>query len=193
MTLVTLTRKYFLFLSTTYPTPVMLNLTALRKVLFSVISPPRLHTAILFTPSGDLVAHSSSNNTRSKDQLRVLVGVATEIWLETSDEGIGMVESELGKIIVIPLHREPNAPRGRVGRSTSRSPSSASSAPAANYSEPPFLVALNAQDDVEWAEMQIKARGVVNHLAAPLLEFGDRLSPPQPQPRTIPRVLDRFY
>jgi len=84
-------------------------------------------------------------------------------------------------------------PRGRFGRSILRSPSSANMTPAANNSDPPFLVALNAQNDVEWAEMRIKARGIVNYLAAPLIEFGDRLSPPQPQPRTIPRVLDRFY
>lgn len=62
---------------------------------YPVLSPPRLHTAILFTPSGNLVAHASDTGVRSKDQLRVLVGLASEVWLEVGDEGMGMVESEV--------------------------------------------------------------------------------------------------
>ncbi|KAF8578943.1 hypothetical protein K439DRAFT_1638433 [Ramaria rubella] len=169
----------------------MLNLTALRKVLTAVLSPPRVHTAILFTPSGDLVAHATNPSARSKDQLRVLVGLASEVWLEVGDEGIGMAESELGKVLVLPLHPKQQSRPLRIGRTSSRSPSNdslpANGSPADG--DPPLLIAVNALDDVEWAEMQIKAQGIANHLAGPLVEFEDRLLAP-PLRNRIP---DRFY
>ena len=70
------------------------TVTSLNQSL-PVLSPPHLHTAILFTPSGNLVAHATNTSARSKDQLRVLVGLASEVWLEVGDEGMGMVESEV--------------------------------------------------------------------------------------------------
>ena len=121
------------------------------------------------------MAHASSSNSPSKDQLRVLVGLASEIWYETSDDGIGMAESEvsciaqpvnmkltrfrneqLGKIIVLPVHRKDVNPPSRIGRSLSRSPSTIESLANLEQTEPPFLVALNGADVVEWAEMQMK-------------------------------------
>lgn len=42
------------------------------------------------------MAHASNSNNNLKDKLRVLVGLASEIWYEISDEGIGMAESEVG-------------------------------------------------------------------------------------------------
>ncbi|KAF8508028.1 hypothetical protein BU17DRAFT_100057 [Hysterangium stoloniferum] len=141
----------------------MLNLKELSKVLSSVIAPPRLHTAVLCTPSGDLISHAGVKDATYRDRLRVLVAVATELWREINDEDIGMAEGELGKIIILPIHNQHS--RSRHSRP-----------------DPPFLLALNAKDDVEWYEMQIKARGVVNHLAVPLIEAGDhlRLLPPAP-------------
>ncbi|GJJ15061.1 hypothetical protein Clacol_009336 [Clathrus columnatus] len=185
----------------------MLNLISLRKGLSSILSPSRMHTAILFTPSGDLIAHATNNTSITKEQLRVLVGLATEIWCETSEDGISMAESELGKILIVPMQSQSSKRESRIGRHTSRSPSSSNTSPppqpypmfrmnnvdSDSSSSSPFLIALNATDDVEWAEMQMKARGVVNHFAEPLLEFGTRLVPPPPSPRTIPRMTDRFY
>ncbi|KAF8510424.1 hypothetical protein BU17DRAFT_98142 [Hysterangium stoloniferum] len=156
----------------------MLSLPTLRNVLASVTSPPRLHTAILFTPSGNIIAQATNN---SKDNIRILVGVASEIWLEVGSQGIGMVEGELGKIIVLPLYRNSRTSGpARTGRSHFRSTST--SMPANGPNEPPLLVALNATDEVDWAELQIKARGIVSHLAEPLAAFGDRLLPPPPPP-----------
>lgn len=108
---------------------------------------------------------------------------------------------------------QPASSESRTGRHVSRSPPSTSTSPnTTRNSKSPFLIALNATDDVDWAEMQIKvrvptfilkhlepnrsffkARGIVNHFAEPLLEFGTRLVPPPPSPRTIPRTADRFY
>ncbi|KAF8522824.1 hypothetical protein JB92DRAFT_2886167 [Gautieria morchelliformis] len=167
----------------------MLNLTSLRKVLSAVLSPPRLHTAILFTPSGNLIAHATNFSVaRSRDQLRVLVGLASEVWLEVGDEGMGMVESELGRILVLPLHQNPQSGPSRPGRSTSRSPSVYSTS-APSHNDRTMLIALIAQDDVEWAELQIKAQGVVNHLSGPLIELGDRLLPSPARNRNS----ERFY
>lgn len=201
----------------------MLNLISLRKGLSSVLSPSRMHTAILFTTSGDLIAHATNNTSMSKEQLRVLVGLATEIWFETSEDDMSMAESEIGKILIVPMQSSSPKFESRTGRrhtttttTTSRSPSSSTSPitpthePAQNIhqmhrnnshqqqssastSTSPFLIALNAADDVDWAEMQIKARGIVNHFAEPLLEFGTRLVPPPPSPRPMTRTADRFY
>jgi len=54
-----------------------------------------LHTALLFTPSGTIVAHATDTATRSKDQLRILIGLASEVWLEVSNDDMVMVESEV--------------------------------------------------------------------------------------------------
>lgn len=72
----------------------MLNLSNLRKLLLQVLSLPLLHTAVLFTPEGQLVSYAS-DETRSKDEVRVVVGISTEIWKETKDQGIAMVDSEV--------------------------------------------------------------------------------------------------
>ncbi|KAF8508023.1 hypothetical protein BU17DRAFT_70937 [Hysterangium stoloniferum] len=135
------------------PQQTMLNLKELSKVLSSLLHLPRLHTAVLCTPSGDLISHAGVKDATYRDRLRVLVAVATELWREINDEDIGMAEGE-----------------------------SFSTLQTSRNLDPPFLLALNAKDDVEWYEMQIKARGVVNHLAVPLIEAGDhlRLLPPAP-------------
>ncbi len=72
----------------------MLNLTNLRTLLLQVLSLPALHTAILFTPEGQLVSFASDSS-RSKDEIRVVVGLSGEIWQETKEQGIGMVDSEV--------------------------------------------------------------------------------------------------
>ena len=90
----------------------MLNLSSLNKLLSHVLVPPTLHTAILFTASGDLVSYASvtspagrgageggkgldSIRPRPKDDIRVLVGLASEVWAETREYGEGMVDSEV--------------------------------------------------------------------------------------------------
>lgn len=56
---------------------------------------PRLHTAVLFTATGDLLAHATSHHSASKDNIRILVAVAAEVWAAVQEEGVGMVESEV--------------------------------------------------------------------------------------------------
>ena len=73
---------------------VMLMLTRLQALLTQVLAPPHLHTAVLFTPAGELVSFAVEPS-RSKDEIRVLVGITGEVWQETWEQGYGMVESDV--------------------------------------------------------------------------------------------------
>ena len=56
----------------------MLVLSSLNKLLSHVLTPPALHTAVLFTASGALVSFAVAGpNARPKDEIRVLVGLAS--------------------------------------------------------------------------------------------------------------------
>ena len=72
----------------------MLLLSSLHNLLQQVLSLPELHTAVLFTPEGQLVSYASDSS-KPKDEIRVLVGVGGEVWQETKQHGIGMVDSEV--------------------------------------------------------------------------------------------------
>jgi hypothetical protein len=74
--------------------PGMLVLSTLRKYLSVVLSPPTVHTAALFTPPGQLVA-STSTTSKSKDEIRVLVGLSMEVWEQGRAEDMGMAECEV--------------------------------------------------------------------------------------------------
>jgi len=73
---------------------IMLVLSMLHSILSQVLSPPYLHTAILFTPAGELVSFASEP-VRPKDEIRIIVGLCGEVWQETKEQGYGMVDSEV--------------------------------------------------------------------------------------------------
>lgn len=82
----------------------MLVLASLNKLLSHILAPPALHTAVLFTASGALVSFAVAGPTaRPKDEIRVLVGLASEIWAETRGDGEGMVDSEVSRSNVLLL------------------------------------------------------------------------------------------
>jgi len=137
----------------------MLVLSSLHNLLSQVISLPSLHTAVLFTPEGQLVSYASS---RPKDEIRVVVGVSGEIWQETKRQGIGMVDSELGRILVLPVLPLKETSSGKE--------------PESVEGEPVMLVALNAQDIVEWDELRMKAKELVYHLEKPVNQLRGRLT-----------------
>lgn len=83
----------------------MLILSRLHNLLSQVLSPPHLHTAILFTPAGELVS-VATEPTRSRDEIRILVAVAGEVWQETREQGYGMVESDVGYFTLLSAFRE---------------------------------------------------------------------------------------
>jgi len=72
----------------------MLVLPALHNLLSQIVSPDKLHTTVLLTPTGELVS-AASKPQRPKDEIRVIVGLSGEVWRETKDQGIGMVDSEV--------------------------------------------------------------------------------------------------
>jgi hypothetical protein len=73
----------------------MLVLSALHNLLTQILSPPDLHTAILLTPEGQLVCTAHEPG-RSKDEIRVVVGLCAEVWLEAgSTQGWAMIDTEV--------------------------------------------------------------------------------------------------
>ena len=72
----------------------MLMLSILHSLLSQVLAPPHLHTAVLFTTSGELVS-ATSDPLRPKDEIRIVVGLSGEVWQETKEQGYGMVDSEV--------------------------------------------------------------------------------------------------
>ncbi|KAH0591195.1 hypothetical protein H2248_001287 [Termitomyces sp. 'cryptogamus'] len=120
----------------------MIVLSTLHNVLSQAVT-AQLHTAALLTRSGQLIAFATEGGRRPKDEVRMVVGVAMEMWQETQEE-CSMVESELGRIAVV-----------RVG----------------GESEPLLLLALNSTGD--WGELETKGRVVAGHLAAALGQFSE--------------------
>ena len=68
-------------------------------LLSQALSPTGVHIATLFNPEGQLVSYAS-DPPRSKDEVRVLVGLGSEVWQETRDEGVGLVDSEVWSCVV---------------------------------------------------------------------------------------------
>jgi hypothetical protein len=141
----------------------MLLLSSLHNLLQQVLSLPELHTAVLFTPEGQLVSYASDSS-KPKDEIRVLVGVSGEVWQETKQHGMGMVDSEvcavaveayfggsklttviqMGRIIVLPVL--PLKDNGSTSKSKE---------PAPDEGDPVMLVALNAKESVDWDKLRI--------------------------------------
>lgn len=138
----------------------MLLLSSLHNLLRQVLSLPELHTAVLFTPEGHLVSYASS---KPKDEIRVLVGVSGEVWQETKQHGVGMVDGEIGRIIVLPVL--PLKDSGGTNKE-----------PVSDEGDPVMLVALNATESVDWDRLRISAKELVYHLEGPVNRLKGRLT-----------------
>ncbi|KAL5494777.1 hypothetical protein ACEPAI_239 [Sanghuangporus weigelae] len=170
----------------------MLALSSLNKLLGHVLAPPALHTAVLFTASGALVSYAtasssdSSSSPRSKDDIRVLVGLASEVWAETKEDGEGMVDSELGRIIVLPI--VPTSKQQQDGGSGNNNGSNNSNSSSQPPKDSALLIALNATNDIEWGDLQHKAQTLAAHLSKPLEKVQAKLdSAPPPLSKTTRR------
>ncbi|KAL0577285.1 hypothetical protein V5O48_004714 [Marasmius crinis-equi] len=177
----------------------MLALSTLHTLLSQIITPSsRLHTAILSTPSGHLVCYASE---RPKDEIRVIVGLSGEVWQETlslgpgaedEKERMGMVSSELGRILVVPVDSdEPHAlqtqPRSQPPTPTTHSSTTSASTITAGRNRPLdlreqtqeytplMLLTLNASEEVEWEELQLKGKALAAHIAKPLSKYREHL------------------
>jgi len=151
----------------------MLNLATLHTYLSQLITPPSVHTALLISPEGALVSYATDPaHPQPKDEVWAVAALAAETWAETraqtpsvngeegGEEGrreeadAGMVESELGRVVVVPV--EPGS------SSHSKSTSPEGETPSA---EPILLVAVNGLSDADWEGMVIKSRSLARYLA----------------------------
>ncbi|ESK96216.1 hypothetical protein Moror_7206 [Moniliophthora roreri MCA 2997] len=151
----------------------MLVLSTLHTLLAQVLSLPDLHTAILSTPSGQLVCYASDAG-RPKDEIRVIVGLSGEIWQEAEGEigEAGMVDSELGRIVVLGVDEEQQQVEHKAATSEE-----------SDY-QPLMLLTLNAKDTVDWDELQVKGKALAKHLAKSLSKYRQHLIWPLPKPGT---------
>ncbi|KAI0690760.1 hypothetical protein BC835DRAFT_1363193 [Cytidiella melzeri] len=147
----------------------MLNLINLRLLLAQTLSTGGVQTATLFTPEGQLISFASEPP-RSKDEVRVLVGLSSEIWQEARDQGMGMADSELGRILVVPAEQ---SRKTSVGHDED--------------DEPLLLLAVNAPGSVSWDLLEAKAQQVVQHLDKPVSELRGKLVNTFTSPVTSPR------
>ncbi|KAG2122596.1 hypothetical protein DEU56DRAFT_718968, partial [Suillus clintonianus] len=122
----------------------MLNLPTLHTYLTQLLSPTdTIHTALLLTPEGAIVSFALLHLARSKDEIWILAGLSAEVWAETRCEegdakGMGMAESELGRIVVVPV--DDASPEVQEER------------------EPLLLLAVNGGAEADWKTMCAKVR-----------------------------------
>ncbi|KAG9019400.1 hypothetical protein FRB90_002910 [Tulasnella sp. 427] len=173
----------------------MLVLSTLTALLSQLLS-PSLHTAIMLTPPGNLVAYTTDGSpvTRSEDRTRVVIGLASEVWREGTksastsaavangepaagkgesedddEDEIGMLECELGRVFVYPIYAAQSKPSADAPPKASGSTTPAK--------QPALLLALNATEDEPWGLMHTKARALAKYLSEPLASLGDKLIP----------------
>jgi hypothetical protein len=148
----------------------MLVLSTLHNLLSQVLFLPHLHTAVLLTPAGQLVS-VATDPARPKDEIRIIVGLAGEVWQETREQGFGMVDSEvirdisywsmvdwrryiqkLGRILVLPVD---DAPEALPPPQTQPQPQPSQALEEEDH-QPLMLLALNSTTAVDWDELQTK-------------------------------------
>ncbi|KAF8831914.1 hypothetical protein HHX47_DHR1000896 [Lentinula edodes] len=85
----------------------MLKLSTLHTYLNQVLDLPDLHTAILLTPTGQLISYASDPS-RSKEDVRSVVGLSGDSFLEVEEQGFATFEIKgkphLGSIYVLAVN-----------------------------------------------------------------------------------------
>jgi len=166
----------------------MLVLSTLNGLLSQLVSSQHPHTAILLTPQGHLIACQSTDEDHiADDRVRILTGLSSEVWregLSSEDEGsddegddeddeqVGMLECELGRVLVFPIFAAkfagPQAPPLQEKHPMIDPPPTRI---------PVLLLALNGTEESPWGLMNAKARTLARYLSKPLAAVGDRVSP----------------
>lgn len=75
----------------------MLKLSTLHTYLNQVLDLPDLHTAILLTPTGQLISYASDPS-RSKEDVRSVVGLSGDSFLEVEEQGFATFEIKVRHI-----------------------------------------------------------------------------------------------
>lgn len=134
---------------------VMLDLSRLRDRLSQILSLPDLHTAILLTPAGQLVS-VACDPFRPKDEIRVVVGLSGEVWHETREEGVGMVDSEVCQQSASPFSFVNDFVCRKLGRIVVLPVDDKLPDPLPEDYQPLMLLVLNSTTAVEWEELKAK-------------------------------------
>ncbi|EJD54472.1 hypothetical protein AURDEDRAFT_95172 [Auricularia subglabra TFB-10046 SS5] len=178
----------------------MIVLPSLRKLLKQSLSPPNVHTAALFTPPGSLISYATQapasparpSRPFGKDDVRLLVGLATEVWAEARAQppagagglgGIGMAECELGRIVVVPVYSARQLDALPPATTASDSPRTERDATPETEPrdgslggiEPVMLLAVQGNMDADWDDLLASAHGPAEELAGPLSNYGNDL------------------
>jgi len=171
----------------------MLVLSNISSLLSQLLSPPAVHTSMLLTPQGVLVAFAAMPGPiSSEDRVKAVVGLGGQIWRERvggvdddgdEDEGEGerdeewpcMAECELGRLLVLPIFpsASPSSP------SSSETPRPAP--PHSHSSRPALVLVLNATADVPWGLLRLKGIALAEFLSERLALVGDQLTAPPVQ------------
>ncbi|KAF7347468.1 hypothetical protein MVEN_01502800 [Mycena venus] len=142
----------------------MLVLSRLQESLRQVLSPPALHTAVLLTPSGQLVSFSSYAS-RCKDEIRVIAGLSGEVW--QGDAGAGLWD---GRYWAVSWCSPVDEPPELLPQ------------PLPEDYQPLMLLVLNSTDAVEWEDLQTKGKALASQIAKPLSKFRQHLAVRKPPP-----------
>ncbi|KIY65963.1 hypothetical protein CYLTODRAFT_399503 [Cylindrobasidium torrendii FP15055 ss-10] len=143
----------------------MLALSAVHETLGKILEPPTLHTAVIFTPAGQLVSWQS-NPLCAKDDVHLVIGLSGDAWQGAREKGYGMVHhNHLGKILVVPVEDVERKP---------------------GEDKPPLmLLALNATDEMEWADMQVKGKALGAALTKSWSKHREHLTVPKPPQSSV--------
>lgn len=123
---------------------------------------------MLLTVSGELVSYVAQP-ARCKDDIRVIAGLASEVWQETRDHGSGMVDSEYGRVVVVPVDNEGDSPVNSDGE---------------DEYQPLMLLAVNALDTMDWEDIQERGAACARLIARPLGRFRHFLTTSKSTPPT---------
>ncbi|KAJ3721936.1 hypothetical protein EV361DRAFT_5274 [Lentinula raphanica] len=142
----------------------MLKLSTLHTYLNQVLDLPCLHTAILLTPTGQLISYAS-DPTRSKEDIRSVVGLSGDSFLEVEEQGFAIFEIKgkphLGSIYVQAINEEDSSQD--------------------NW-QPLMLLVLNFTNGYDQEVVRLKAKALATHLAKSLSKYRDYLIFPRPPP-----------
>lgn len=125
---------------------------------FNSPSPSRAASTVA-GPTPLTTSRGELGRVRSKDEVRKVAGLSAEVWAETGEEG--MVESELGRILVVAVE-EPREENGGAAE------------------EPLLLLALNGATDADWDRMSKKAHKLAAFLAPSVHKQRGQMQPVSP-------------
>ncbi|KAF8336378.1 uncharacterized protein EI90DRAFT_3014153 [Cantharellus anzutake] len=190
----------------------MLVPSALKVTLGGVVSPADVKTCVLLTSKSRLLSYTSHTR-HPEDLVKVLTSLAAEAWRETQkdnalrgeglskEDQIAMIESELGRVVVMPIYPSsapsispspsftssekvtsaqkvvafPSRDQQVDTADTSGSSNNDGSQSSGQSNPVIFLLALHGSKDVPWGLFRAKGKPLVKGLSLSLSGIGDRL------------------